>query len=90
MSDTSSVLPADENDSPSLNIVDIQNAVSVIDHAAEQGAFRTWDTIIKVLEVRNRLAKFVEAAPTPADTSVADAPEVPEDTAKAKKSRKAR
>lgn len=46
---------------PKLDATDIQNAVTVIDYAAEQGAFRGWDTIIKVLNVRNQLFAFVSA-----------------------------
>ncbi len=47
---------------PQLTLADIKNAVSVIDHAAEQGAFKGWQTIAQVMEVRQRLAAFAESA----------------------------
>lgn len=55
----------DQGAGPTLNVMDIQNAVAVIDHAADNGAFRTWDTITKVLDVRNKLAAFAAAAAPP-------------------------
>lgn len=56
------IAPVDEAvAAPSLDPADIQNAVAVIDYAAEQGAFRGWGTIEKVLLVRNRLNTFVGA-----------------------------
>jgi hypothetical protein len=55
------------NESPSLGVQDIQNAVRVIDFAAEQGAFKGWQTIEQVLLVRNRLRSFVQAV-VPAET----------------------
>ena len=45
-----------------LSLADIQNAVKVIDFAAEQGAFKGWNTIEQVLNVRNRLNTFISAA----------------------------
>jgi hypothetical protein len=59
-----------------LGLNDIQNAVKVIDFAAEQGAFRGWETIEKVLEVRTRLNNFLSAAaaqqPAPAQEAQAE------------------
>ena len=46
---------------PSLNIADIQNALKIIDYAAEQGAFKGWTIIEQVLVSRNRLNDFVKA-----------------------------
>jgi hypothetical protein len=46
----------------SLSLNDIQNAVKVIDFAAEQGAFKGWKTIEQVLNVRQRLNAFLEVA----------------------------
>lgn len=45
-----------------LNITDISDAVKVMDHAAEQGAFRGWDNIRQILALRDRLDAFVAAA----------------------------
>lgn len=45
-----------------LNISDIADAVKVIDHAADQAAFRGWANIRQVLALRDRLELFVEAA----------------------------
>jgi len=47
---------------PSLTIVDIERALQIIDHAADQGAFKGWGTIESVLLVRTRLADFVTYA----------------------------
>lgn len=53
--------------SVNLTLTDIQNAVKVIDFAADQGAFKGWPTIEQVLIVRNRLTAFVAAAGGSAD-----------------------
>lgn len=45
-----------------LSLNDIQNAVKVIDFAADQGAFKGWATIEQVLVVRSRLNNFLAAA----------------------------
>ena len=50
---------------PQLTLADVKNAVNVIDYAANQGAFKGWEVIAQVMQVRQRLAAFVEAA-TPA------------------------
>lgn len=47
---------------PQLTLADIKNTIDVIDYAAAQGAFKGWETITQVLQVRQRLATFVEAA----------------------------
>jgi hypothetical protein len=59
MSDT--IATTDTNDL-SLSLTDIQNALQVIDFAADQGAFKGWATIQQVLSVRNRLNAFLDAA----------------------------
>lgn len=45
-----------------LNISDIADAVKVIDHAADQAAFRGWANIRQVIALRDRLELFVTAA----------------------------
>lgn len=45
-----------------LNINDIADAVTFIDHAADQGAYKGWAMIRHVLAIRDRLAMFVSAA----------------------------
>lgn len=45
-----------------LEIQDIANMVQIIDFACGQGAFKGWDTIKQVMEVRNKAAAFVEMA----------------------------
>lgn len=45
-----------------LNVTDISDAVKVIDHACEQGAFRGWANIRQVLGLRDRLDMFAAAA----------------------------
>lgn len=46
-------------DAPAIGLVDLQNAVKVIDHAADQGAFKGWQTIEQVMAVRNKLVAFI-------------------------------
>ena len=58
---------------PSLTLTDIQDAIQIIDFAADQGAFRGWDTIQKVFRNRTRLKAFVDA--------IAPATEAPEEAA---------
>lgn len=63
-----------------LSLADIQNAVKVIDYAAEQGAFKGWSVMEQVLVVRNRLNAFLGAAaatvaPEEGDTETAAAAE---------------
>ena len=45
-----------------LNVTDIADAVKVIDHACEQGAYRGWHNIRQVLALRDRLEAFTIAA----------------------------
>jgi hypothetical protein len=58
---------------------DIADAVKIIDHAADQGAFRGWENIRQILVVRDRLHAFSEAIkadeqarndPTPPDAAI--------------------
>jgi hypothetical protein len=49
-------------DAATIGVVDLQNAVKIIDHAAEQGAFKGWQVIEQVIAVRNKLNAFVTAA----------------------------
>ena len=57
-------------DAPMLSITDIQNAIRVIDYAADQGAFKGWSTIEQVLVVRNRMNEFLIAvAPAQANAT---------------------
>jgi hypothetical protein len=51
-----------QTDAPSLGLVDIQNALKVIDFACDQGAFKGWSTIEQVQVVRTKLAAFVAYA----------------------------
>jgi hypothetical protein len=57
---------------PNLSIADIQNAIRVIDYAAEQGAFKGWNTIEQVLVVRNKLNDFLKVV-APVEAPVAEA-----------------
>jgi len=64
--------PNGDPDGPALGLVDIKNAVAVIDYAAEQGAFKGWGTINQVIAVRQKLAQFIDAA-TPQEVKDAEA-----------------
>lgn len=57
---------------PGIGLADLQMAVKIIDHAADQGAFKGWASIQQVFAVRTKINNFVvaslpaEVAPTPA------------------------
>ena len=57
-----------------LAISDVQNAVKIIDHCAQEGAFKGWETIEQVLAVRNRLVEFLKEVASKDDTSTNEAP----------------
>lgn len=46
----------------SLNLNDLKNAVNVMDYAASQGAFKGWETIKQVMEIRDKFAMFLQSA----------------------------
>lgn len=49
------------NDGATFDVVaEIKNAIAVIDHAADQGAFKGWNVVNQVLAVRGRLSAFIE------------------------------
>lgn len=69
----------DETPQTSFDVVaEIKNAVAIIDHASEQGAFRGWAVVNQVLAVRGRLVAFIEmmevALKTQADLAAAENP----------------
>ena len=51
----------EQEQAPAIGVQDIENAIKVIDHACEQGAFKGWEVIQQVITVRDRLASFVLA-----------------------------
>lgn len=57
-----------ESEAPSLGLQDIQNALKIIDFAADQGAFKGWTTVQQVMSVRNKIADFVAYAEANAET----------------------
>ncbi|MFA5490065.1 MAG: hypothetical protein WC284_12735 [Candidimonas sp.] len=62
MSDTDNVqVPENDDNQPELKIVDIQNALRIIDVAAQRGAFHGPE-LSGVGAVRDRLDKFLAAA----------------------------
>lgn len=61
-----------ESEAPSLGLQDIQNALKIIDFAADQGAFKGWTTVQQVMSVRNKIADFVAYAEANADTPAAE------------------
>jgi len=50
-----------------LNVTDIKDAVQIIDAAAEHGIFKGWETIRRVLLVRDRLDAFAAAVASQAN-----------------------
>lgn len=57
---TASIADTKSENTPQLTLADIKNAVNVIDYAAGQGALKGWEIIGQVMQVRQRLAAFVE------------------------------
>ena len=55
-----------EANTTGLNLVDIKNAVAVIDHACGEGAYKGWELINQVWAVRHKLTSFIEAVEPPA------------------------
>lgn len=51
-------MPEEHNEG--FSIQDIANLVQIIDYAANQGAFKGWDTIRQVQAVRDKAAGFIE------------------------------
>lgn len=51
-----------DNAAISLDVSDIEAAVTFIDEAMNQGAYKGWELVIRVCNTRTRLATFVEAA----------------------------
>lgn len=72
---------------PSIGLADLQNAVKVIDYAAEQGAFKGWAVIEQVFAVRQKLNAFVVAS-SPKEEPKAEEQAAP--AAPAKKTTKAK
>ena len=63
---------------PQISLSDLQNAIKVIDYACEQGAFKGWEVIEQVREVRGRILTFVEAATPPQVEPVVETPVINE------------
>lgn len=61
-----SVGQVDNSGETTLSVVDIQNALAIIDAAVERKTFGGWNEILQVKGVRDRLATFVEAINPPA------------------------
>jgi hypothetical protein len=75
---TDTAAEVQQTEAPTLGLQDIENTLKIIDFAAEQGAFKGWNTIQQVLAVRGKIAAFLtyaqENAEQPAeDTTPADA-----------------
>lgn len=59
---------------PVINITDLENVVKIIDHAADQGAFKGWAVVEQVLAVRNKIQAFVAAAQPQEQEAPAETP----------------
>lgn len=55
-----------------LDIGDLANAVKIIDFALDQAVFKGVDAVRGVLQVRDRLAAFLDSLPKPDATSSVD------------------
>lgn len=74
---------APKADAPNINLIDLQNALRIIDAAAERGAFRGSE-LTSVGGVRDKLAAFLETV-LPQEEQVPEEEEAP--AAKKKTSR---
>lgn len=51
-----------------LNLNDLKNLLIILDYASDQGAFKGWNNIRKVLALRDKLDDFIKAnSPDSAD-----------------------
>jgi hypothetical protein len=82
MSDTTQATA--ENAGPTINLVDLQNVLRIIDAAAERGAFKGNELSV-VGQVRDKVATFLEAVLPKQEESVE--PEAEEVSAPKKSSR---
>jgi len=60
-----------ENAGPTINLVDLQNVLRIIDAAAERGAFKGNELSV-VGQVRDKIATFLDAVLPKQDTSVSE------------------
>lgn len=75
----------------SLTITDLSNLLAIVDFAAQQGAFKGWDVVNRVLAVRNKLANFLEAnAPKQEEKEEAQVKEEVKEVAAEKKAKRAK
>lgn len=44
-----------------LSLNDLKNILIIIDYAADNGAFKGWENIRKVMELRDKLEKFINS-----------------------------
>ncbi len=49
-------------EAPQLTLADVKNAVNIIDYFVNQHGVKGYDTFGQIIQVRQRLAAFVEAA----------------------------
>jgi hypothetical protein len=84
MSDTTQA--TGENAGPTINLVDLQNVLRIIDAAAERGAFKGNELSV-VGQVRDKVATFLEAVLPKQEESTEEAEEVsaPKKSSRAKK-----
>ena len=61
MSDTTT--PAPGNVITNLNVATLINIVRCVDYAAEQGAYKGWDTIMGVKRTRDEVQAFLDSLP---------------------------
>lgn len=89
MSDTNPETAAAEQ--PTIGIVDLQNALKIIDAAAERGAYRG-NELTAVGAVRDKIQAFLDALPKEegAEGAEGESPETPAEEPKAPAKRGAR
>ena len=86
MSDTQT--PA-ENAAPTINLVDLQNVLRIIDAAAERGAFKGNELSV-VGQVRDKVATFLEAVMPKEETQAQEAEDEEEEAPAPKKTTRAK
>jgi hypothetical protein len=69
MSDTTEPTTPTGTAVANLDIGDLANAVKIIDFSLDQGVFKGVDAVRGVIQVRDRLAAFLESLPKAPDTT---------------------
>jgi len=71
-SETTTEAPAESTEA-TLSLVDIRNAVNIMDYACDQGTFKGWKMIGEVSTVRQKFVNFLNAVAANSDAANSEA-----------------